>query len=148
MDIYRWKGAMLLIAGIVLNCAVFGALFRPPEYRTTRRKQIPKDTAIGQDKREAVKLCETANGHLMADIDDDNNQINPPQQNGYLSLLITESGKMSISAQNLTERPIMKRQSSSQSLVSREKSPESLPGPLYRKDVFYRGSLLNLPQYR
>ncbi|XP_054711482.1 monocarboxylate transporter 12-like [Uloborus diversus] len=31
VEAYGWKGAMLLIAGLVLNCAVFGALFRPLE---------------------------------------------------------------------------------------------------------------------
>lgn len=31
VDAYGWKGAMLIIAGLVLNCAVFGGLFRPLE---------------------------------------------------------------------------------------------------------------------
>lgn len=26
---YSWRGAMLIIAGIVLNCIIFGAMFRP-----------------------------------------------------------------------------------------------------------------------
>lgn len=26
---YNWRGALLILAGIVLNCAIFGALFRP-----------------------------------------------------------------------------------------------------------------------
>lgn len=145
VETYRWKGAMLLIAGFVLNCAVFGALFRPPEVRPKRQKAVlPKEKTAVQ---EITKSDATAAGHLIADIDDDNNQINPPQKNGYVSLNINESSKKSTSAQNLAENPVMKRQGSSQSLVSREKSPE-LPGPFYRKDVFYRGSLLNIPQYR
>lgn len=31
VEAYGWKGAMLIIAGLVLNCAVFGGLFRPLE---------------------------------------------------------------------------------------------------------------------
>jgi predicted MFS family arabinose efflux permease len=26
---YGWRGAMLIIAGVVFNCTIFGALFRP-----------------------------------------------------------------------------------------------------------------------
>ncbi|KAL3847025.1 hypothetical protein ACJMK2_017961 [Sinanodonta woodiana] len=29
VDIYSWKGAVLILSGVFLNCAVFGALFRP-----------------------------------------------------------------------------------------------------------------------
>ncbi|KAK3604658.1 hypothetical protein CHS0354_007201 [Potamilus streckersoni] len=29
IDIYSWKGTMLILSGVFLNCAVFGALFRP-----------------------------------------------------------------------------------------------------------------------
>ena len=29
---YNWNGALLIIAGIVFNCCIFGALFRPVEY--------------------------------------------------------------------------------------------------------------------
>lgn len=31
VEAYGWKGAMLIIAGLVLNCAIFGGLFRPLE---------------------------------------------------------------------------------------------------------------------
>ncbi|OWA50050.1 putative Monocarboxylate transporter 12 [Hypsibius exemplaris] len=32
VDEYNWDGALLFIAGIIFNCCVFGALFRPVEY--------------------------------------------------------------------------------------------------------------------
>jgi hypothetical protein len=31
IDRFGWKGAMLITAGLVLNCIIFGALFRPLE---------------------------------------------------------------------------------------------------------------------
>ena len=34
---YGWRGAILICSGIVLNCTVFGALFRPLE--TDKRKK-------------------------------------------------------------------------------------------------------------
>ncbi|XP_065156423.1 monocarboxylate transporter 14 isoform X2 [Atheta coriaria] len=32
IDAYDWKGANLILAGLILNCAAFGALMRPLEY--------------------------------------------------------------------------------------------------------------------
>ncbi|KRT80991.1 membrane transporter [Oryctes borbonicus] len=32
LEIYGWKGANLIFAGLILNCVVFGALMRPLEY--------------------------------------------------------------------------------------------------------------------
>lgn len=34
---YGWRGALLIISGIVFNCAIFGAMFRPLEHE----KKIP-----------------------------------------------------------------------------------------------------------
>lgn len=39
---YHWRGALLILAGIVLNCAIFGALFRPLK-RTQRPIVIPEE---------------------------------------------------------------------------------------------------------
>ncbi|GIY90396.1 monocarboxylate transporter 12 [Caerostris darwini] len=42
VEMYGWKGAMLIIAALVLNCTVFGALFRPLESPPCpRKKSIP-----------------------------------------------------------------------------------------------------------
>ncbi|XP_054717390.1 monocarboxylate transporter 12-B-like [Uloborus diversus] len=35
LDSYDWKGALLILAGLALNCAVFGALMQPLEARPT-----------------------------------------------------------------------------------------------------------------
>lgn len=37
---YGWRGALLIIAGIVFNCAIFGAMFRPlePEKKITLKE--------------------------------------------------------------------------------------------------------------
>lgn len=32
LDTFGWKGANLILAGLIANCAVFGALMRPLEY--------------------------------------------------------------------------------------------------------------------
>lgn len=44
---YAWKGAMLIISGLVLNCTVFGALFRP---LPTSPSSATSDTHITEKK--------------------------------------------------------------------------------------------------
>lgn len=40
LETYDWKGALLIIAGMALNCAVFGALMRPLEATPLSSKQV------------------------------------------------------------------------------------------------------------
>lgn len=35
---YGWKGANLILAGVIFNCAIFGALMRPLEYTKTEKR--------------------------------------------------------------------------------------------------------------
>ena len=39
LDVYGWKGANLIFAGLCLNCAVFGALMRPLELTVRHEKE-------------------------------------------------------------------------------------------------------------
>ncbi|XP_016995684.2 monocarboxylate transporter 12 [Drosophila takahashii] len=41
---YGWRGAMLIIGGIVLNCIIFGAMFRPLELGPSPAAQTPPNT--------------------------------------------------------------------------------------------------------
>lgn len=40
IDEYDWRGAHLILAGIVLNCAVCGALFKPVDKARLKRKYV------------------------------------------------------------------------------------------------------------
>ena len=40
IDTYSWKGASLLLGGIVLNCVVCGSLLRPPPKKIVPKIQI------------------------------------------------------------------------------------------------------------
>ena len=40
IDTYSWKGASLLLGGIVLNCVVCGSLLRPPPKKIVPKVQI------------------------------------------------------------------------------------------------------------
>lgn len=48
---FGWRGALLILAGIVLNCAIFGALFRPLKHR----EQV---IAVAEEECDACKSSE------------------------------------------------------------------------------------------
>ncbi|XP_055334388.1 monocarboxylate transporter 12-like [Paramacrobiotus metropolitanus] len=52
---YDWDGALLIIAGIIFNCCVFGALFRPVEYNTVATVTTVQDEETNS-KTEVVEL--------------------------------------------------------------------------------------------
>ena len=42
---YGWKGTMLILSGLVLNCVAFCALFRPVDHRKRKRRATPTENA-------------------------------------------------------------------------------------------------------
>lgn len=46
---YGWRGALLIISGIVFNCAIFGAMFRPLEHD---KKKITLEEIVNGDDGE------------------------------------------------------------------------------------------------
>lgn len=82
VETYGWKGAMLIISALVLNCTVFGALFRPLEETTPPKKstsflknfELPKITKssngaihVGDHTTPSTPLMITSNGHVVGD---------------------------------------------------------------------------------
>ncbi|XP_022219039.2 LOW QUALITY PROTEIN: monocarboxylate transporter 12 [Drosophila obscura] len=57
---YGWRGAMLIIGGIVLNCIIFGAMFRPLELEappnTTSTPKLGKKSAIIDENTTPAEL--------------------------------------------------------------------------------------------
>lgn len=58
LEIYDWKGAMLILAGLTLNCAVFGALMRPLE-PGPRQKPLLQRIAEEKERHRMDSLCES-----------------------------------------------------------------------------------------
>lgn len=70
---YGWRGAMLLMGGIVFHCIFFGALFRPLEYPKQPRSveapplkkkfEIPRSNSVGhsmeKSKTETMRLAQS-----------------------------------------------------------------------------------------
>ncbi|XP_048246512.1 monocarboxylate transporter 14-like isoform X3 [Haliotis rufescens] len=59
MSEYSWKGALLITGGLVLNCAVFGALFRP-FYTRQELKYMKTQSRTSGDTRETARACSRA----------------------------------------------------------------------------------------
>lgn len=152
VDRYGWKGAMLVVTGIVLNCCIFGALFRPLETKKKQKKQSEKlallikenphlslENGICKDKKvnlESRKIRATSfPNHSMSDL-----MPNHP----LLKQLATE--ELVLDRRRMSDSTPHKESISNKNLHCNEESPRL--GPLYRKDVFYSGSLLNIPEYR
>lgn len=45
---YTWRGALMVIAGIVLNCILFGALFRP---LVAKKRPVTVETGVEEDDK-------------------------------------------------------------------------------------------------
>lgn len=152
---YGWRGAMLIVAGIVLECIIFGALFRPLEYSTNKKKdtseivlkqtdasmdvQVPKNTA------DIPEIVETLDGQ----------QIHRPRSMGHISLLrsVKFENNGNVPADNIKNNNEISRLALSQPMLMTSTHSEgrfygSHRGPLYKRDIFYQGSLMNIPAYR
>lgn len=81
---FTWRGALLVIAGIVLNCILFGALFRPLDSKKNLKKKPSNVVQVGGDE-EMCKLIELIvlkiyeNSHTKNNVD----EVLQTQTNGH-----------------------------------------------------------------
>lgn len=54
INTYGWRGALLIITAITLNCIIFGALFRPLETSRPRRKRTTSEVAVEMVEKEKL----------------------------------------------------------------------------------------------
>ncbi|RZB39502.1 monocarboxylate transporter 5 [Asbolus verrucosus] len=152
---YGWRGAMLIIAGTVLECILFGALFRPLEGE--EEKKIPDEPRAHlkvADAKVDIHVSEH-DLHQLGGIND-NGRIHRPHSMGHFSMprgtkLLEpnrnipngknhESSRLALSQPMLAQTEHTYQRYGSQSLRRH--------GPLDKPDVFYQGSLMNIPSYR
>jgi len=66
LNAFRWRGTLLLMSAMVLNCCVFGGLYRPPPAPSPRRRQKDdENSATGNNST----FCGTMR-HLLKDLTD------------------------------------------------------------------------------
>ena len=67
LEHFGWKGTILILSGILLNCIPCGALFRPVEYPKKKKKDE-------NDVTEESKLNDLGNGIIASSMPDINNE--------------------------------------------------------------------------
>lgn len=168
---YSWQNSLIIISGLMLNCVVFGAMFRPMEdsldvqgaiqdleasgnhlhHETMPLNDLPRIQLTGDELKKnnsdmnLVRQCHGSNNiQRIAS----HGNLNPIQQN----LVNTDAARMTASQPLL---PASEKQGiiMESDHLQRNKSGSLPPshhgsGLLYRKDIFYRGSLLNIPEYK
>ncbi|XP_039961035.1 monocarboxylate transporter 5 isoform X3 [Bactrocera neohumeralis] len=156
---FGWRGAMLIIGGIVLNCILFGALFRPLEPPKPSKAQksdiIDNNTTSAELKplksgtpegdqylqlpqRADAALCRSNSvGHGF-----NSNNNNQAVSNGA-------NGKIAAStiAQSTSSTDMVRHRS--QPHLDQLTPPHENwgSGTMYRPDILYQGSILNIPEY-
>lgn len=151
---YGWRGSILIIAGIVLECILFGALFRPLENETVDEKK--EDPLL-------VKSCEAKEDIHVSENDfslyppmyhlNGSNQMQRPHSVAHFTLPKSYKHETNGNvAGKLKPNDITRLALSQPMLTQSEKQKHhhhsKHHGPLHRPDIFYQGSLMNIPSYR
>lgn len=177
MEIYGWKGATLIIAGVALNGVVIGALFRPLTPTKTRIKRVVSNLSHVSGKAKAGVNGDTHNYEEKGNINvaKKSKDLSPRallqakiKQDVNHSLLQEDAeeldGKqytmqsmqnLALPGNNLTCRSfcrsaddILLVQQKELGGKERLKAEEVTYTPLFRKDIFYSGSLMHIPEYQ
>lgn len=164
VDLYSWKGAMILSSGIVLHCLIFGALIRPlePDKEPERKKKKLEENCNG--------LMVALNGELAAEnggLFECRKVMLPPHNRDVeavkrVSLTAADSSHLKAAMANgncqhannnafAIDDMCDSQSSLSKSYVhhnihgsSNHQHHQHHLGPMHRKDVLYGGSLLSL----
>lgn len=158
VDEYTWKGAVLIEAGIILNCILCGALFRPLVVKHERSDTEYDAKKSEKSEKEKLMKSTESNGVHQQDLPDiqktgtkdtlaiPNKHIQSLKvENGTDILFRSEGAINNITANSLSQSP-SKQSFHCQTSTRSHQAP--VTGPMYRKDIFYSGSLINIPQYR
>ncbi|KMQ96501.1 monocarboxylate transporter 3-like isoform x2 protein [Lasius niger] len=69
LETYSWKGANLILAGLILNCAVFGAMMRPLEYPKASSVK-PLLQRMAEEKRFQMERGSIGGSYFMVQLPD------------------------------------------------------------------------------
>jgi len=167
---YGWRGAILIIAGLVLNCTFLGALFRPvPDVRVS--KPVSRTASACAVTYQASS--ETTNLHTKKDIAErdlkqeisnkfaqyEGNALHRPLSIGHFVIPHVEkiSSKPNTATSDFARlalsQPALMTTCASASehrfkLTFGSQSLRKSSGIMYRRDIFYHGSLHNIPYHR
>ncbi|ALC43494.1 CG13907 [Drosophila busckii] len=69
LEEYGWKNALLIFAGLILNCAIFGAMMRPLTY-PKKKKVKPLMQRMYEEKQMQLERGSFAGSHFMVQLPD------------------------------------------------------------------------------
>jgi MFS family permease len=160
---YGWRGAMLIIAGLVLNCAILGALFRPvptvreskPVSRTASTCGIthPESSATG-DLHAKNDVCERDLKQGSSNKHYDRKSLHRPNSFGHFAIQINSKPNTvtsDISRLALSQPALITSAGANEHRMKLTFGSQSLrksSGIMHRRDIFYHGSLHNIPHHR
>jgi len=174
---YTWKGATLILAGLVLNGLVCGALFRPlPVERKSKKKQkleakndAEKDRLLSNGgQSEAIPSTEMSTDPVISQYQKNiaSAPITPLEETPSTKLTRRLASADYVPTHKSSEPQVMyyelhddpkdqerlqdeRRKEESVRITSTNLKPsDAVSHPMDRKDVFYSGSLNNIPMYR
>ncbi|XP_060662208.1 monocarboxylate transporter 12 [Drosophila nasuta] len=170
---YGWRGAMLIIGGLMLNCIIFGAMFRPleapqPKAAKLGNKSSIKDQNVTPAELEPLKAKPVTDQYLQLPQRNDTPTIGGGGGNGLCrsnsvghnlkpGLNNNSNGLLNGQAVN-NSTTVVKSNSNDDITRTFASQPQLMPlrdshrehsasGTMYRPDALYQGSLHNIPEY-
>lgn len=160
LDEYGWKGATLIEAGLLLNCCIWGAFFRPLEF-TKRQQRKPLADCSSNDNLEGATAKDGAMMVAARQVFSEGTlDTHHAPLSGALLLAQNSSSLHSLPhmpGEIMKHEGTMRRHASEMFLPTSRKSADShhlsrgdvsSSGMMYRRDIFYSGSLANIHAYR
>ncbi|XP_012259548.2 monocarboxylate transporter 12-B [Athalia rosae] len=135
---FGWRGAMMIISGLVLHCTIFGALFRPLE--PPKPKDIPMIVIHSEKNGSLVKVVES-NGIKKEENKEKYRSVTSINQMKY-SAVKTEDGEGGNNMRGALSQPTLFGKGLGNHSESMTRSFGS--GIMRRRDILYQGSLDNI----
>lgn len=152
LEKYGWQNLLFIQSGIILNGIVCGMLMRPlqsePQKKQEKKKQTRKSQELVITKRTRADsepvgeevLTKLLDNHIT-DLKNDTNGSTP--EITFIHKTQSDKGiKEAIIIKEIT--PGARTRSTQLSVPARS----MISRPMYRKDIFYSGSIDHIPQYR
>ncbi|KAF7284159.1 hypothetical protein GWI33_022410 [Rhynchophorus ferrugineus] len=154
---YGWRGSILIIGGIVLECIIFGALFRPLENESN-------NNSSKKEKITVPKRCDAKVDIHISDYElipqpilhiNGNSKMHRPHSFAHFTLPKSFKHEPNGNLPGKTKYSDVSRLALSQPMLTQSEIHHDRPHhhgsfrrPFDRPDILYQGSLMNIPSYR
>lgn len=161
VDEYKWQGAALIEAGIILNCILCGALFRPLTYSMSANDEENGGLQCSEKEVLLDKKIQNGNAGDHVPVIKVSEERKPIKDHVLDQLRLTETNNVNMFRSEGAIHKVNGNYSEPSSPLSAIVVPsfnrqhsftpvQRVTGSnvFNRKDIFYSGSLMNIPQYK